>query len=75
MTLACALVKWADVRAGREVVFSDETLDILQIEFNSREEKDVDADIFFYDFVTVPNPKRVGIRDQYVGRSTRVEAK
>ncbi len=65
--LLYALEKWKEVREGKKVIFSDETLDQLVQEFDKRPEDDKDADLFFHNFVTIPNPKRVGVKDQYIG--------
>ncbi len=67
MTLDYALSKWQDVKSGKKVIFSDETLDILSEHFNPLPEDNKDADLFYHNFVTETNKKRVGVKDQYIG--------
>lgn len=68
MSMAYALAKWDDVKDGKKVVFSDETLDFLSDHFKNSDS--LDADLFFRDFVTTMNPKQVGTWDQYIGHIT-----
>lgn len=64
---AYALSKWEDIKQGQRVIISDESLDALIDELHARPTEDPDAMLFFGNFVSIPNPKRVGIRDAYIG--------
>ncbi len=75
MSLEYALAKWDEVKQGKRVIFSDETLDALIDELHVRDTLDPDAMLFFGNFVSIHNPKRVGIRDAYIGYLKKEEAK
>lgn len=55
---------WSRIKAGQRVIVSDETLDALAEHFNPQDT--IEASVYFGDVASVPNPKRVGIRDQYI---------
>lgn len=63
-TTALALAKWDELKRGEQVIASDETLDALSAYFTDHDGPD--ADRYFRYCASVPNPKRVGIRDQYI---------
>lgn len=62
--LAVALDKFKRMKAGERVVTNDKQLDILSAHFTAHDGDD--ANIYFRSVVSKPNPKRVGILDQYV---------
>ena len=64
MTQAALMGIWDQIKAGERIVVSDSTLGGLDDWF--AENDGPDADLYFHHCVSVPNPQRCGILDEFV---------
>lgn len=63
-TIEACLLQWNRLKAGERVVTNDETLNALAAYFH--DDETAEAKAFFSEVRTLPNPKQVGVLDQYV---------
>ena len=62
--LPLALAKWEEMKAGKRVIASDHTLDALDEHFKNNDGPE--ADLYCGSVASLPNPKRVGVLDEYI---------
>jgi hypothetical protein len=55
---------WQRLKNGERVIVSAETLDVLADRF--KDDSGADANLFFRQLATVPNPNRVGVKDEFI---------
>jgi hypothetical protein len=63
--LSIVLKKWQEAMKGGRIVINDSELDLLSDYLKAQDTSE--ADLYFKRFVTIPNPRRIGVRDQYIG--------
>lgn len=56
---------WERAKKGEKVICNDANLDLLCERF--KDDEGPEASLFFGKFVTIPNPNRCGLLDQYIG--------
>lgn len=62
---ASAMHAWARIITGERVVLCDEMHDALIAHFSPLDTPE--ATLFYGCLRTIPNPKRLGVKDQYIG--------